>query len=203
VGAGPVWERALPANFFFTAWLTHHPRRGGLRSAADPHPSWVPSFRQEPRSPGSLGAGLLCRFADPPPRGRWVRLTFCATFAGRAFMPTGTLPQEWAHSHTALWQPTCPTRAQCQAPTRRPPVQRHKRPAPSEQKDPGLFVKRGHRGPVRVSRRAEPASPGALAEPPTEKEVRGQGPLPQAGLLPQAGPTPTGRARSYRQGLLL
>ncbi len=108
MGAGPVWERALPANFFFTAWLTHHPRRGGLRSAADPHPSWVPSFRQEPRSPGSLGAGLLCRFADPPPRGRWVRLTFCATFAGRAFMPTGTLPQEWAHSHTALWERACP-----------------------------------------------------------------------------------------------
>jgi hypothetical protein len=23
-------------------------------------------------------------------------------------MPTGTLPQEWAHSHTALWEQACP-----------------------------------------------------------------------------------------------
>ena len=84
MGAGPVWERALPANFFFTAWLTHHPRRGGLRSAADPHPSWVPSFRQEPRSPGSLGAGPLCRFADPASPGALTARERCAVFAGRA-----------------------------------------------------------------------------------------------------------------------
>jgi flagellar biosynthetic protein FliR len=42
-------------------------RRGSGLRAADPHPSWVPSFRREPWSPGSLGAGLLCRAPARPP----------------------------------------------------------------------------------------------------------------------------------------
>jgi len=165
VGAGPVWERALPANFFFTAWLTHHPRRGGLRSAADPHPSWVPSFRQEPRSPGSLGAGPLCRFADPASPGALTARERCAVFAGRARSHTGPAPTDRDLSHRQTH--SCRSEAHCLDLCQRMSraessgaacelrnlkfhhsrgggsAKRHKRPAPSEPGDRGSWRQEG------------------------------------------------------------
>jgi len=58
-----------------------------------------------------------------------------------------------------------------------------KDPHRAQKNDHGHFSERGHRGPVRVSRRAEPASPGLMAEPLLSARFAGKpaptGPLPQ------------------------
>jgi hypothetical protein len=67
-------------------------------------------------------------------------------------------------------------------------AKRHKRPAPSEPGDRGSWRNEGTQDGCGSAAERSPASPGALTELPTEKEVRGQGPLPQAGPAPTVFP---------------
>jgi len=179
-------QAGLPAKLVLSGWLSQRSRGGGLCSAADPHPSRMPSHRREPRSPGSLGAGLLCRFADPPPRERWLSLT--AVPFSRASPLSQTAPRfhrACRHRHSPATKARspegrtqsdgrsepcsrtldiilpAPSLATRQAPGPRLAVQRHKRPAPSAENDLRHFSERGNRGAAQVSRRTARRGAGA------------------------------------------
>ena len=173
-GTDCLWERALPVG----AGLAREPPSKLLccalnrpcpalaRSAADPHRSPIPSLHKMPGVILLTRCGSFMPLIGPEPGRVW----FGATHRHMQLrMPVADKPPPTGNAemqrcdHRTLPQRICSSAAlaQCEAAGTRLSVQRHERPAPSEQKDLGLFVKRGHPGWVRVSRRTGSRVPAA------------------------------------------